>query len=111
MEIPFSRWPRGPHIPGLVSEPLDLPHGLAWRWPLAGEDRGVPKLEIDELPGGRLEVRLTHNQQAFAASTIAGLADRLMAAVARAPAHRDERLSRLTGTLYQIPRTVRSSPW
>ncbi|MDN3354202.1 AMP-binding protein [Actinomadura sp. DC4] len=84
VEIPFSRWPGEPHFPGLISEAFALPHGLVWSWPLPGEDRGVPKLELAELPGGRIEGRLTYNRHAFVEDTVGHLADDLKETVARA---------------------------
>jgi acyl-CoA synthetase (AMP-forming)/AMP-acid ligase II len=79
VEIPFSRWPEGPHFPGLISEPYDLPHGLVWSWSLPGEDAGVPKLELTETSGGRLGGRLTYNRHAFDVTTVARLAEQLHA--------------------------------
>ena len=97
VEIPFSRWPGGPHFPGLISEAFALPHGLVWSWPLPGEDRGVPKLELAELPGGLIEGRLTYNRHAFAEDTVGHLADDLEEMAARAVSDRHQRLSQLTG--------------
>jgi acyl-CoA synthetase (AMP-forming)/AMP-acid ligase II len=97
VEIPFSRWPGGPHFPGLISEAFALPHGLVWSWPLPGEDRGVPKLELAELPGGRIEGRLTYNRHAFAEDTVGHLADDLGEMAARAVSDRHQRLSELIG--------------
>jgi hypothetical protein len=97
VEVPFSRWPGGPHFPGLISEAFALPHGLVWSWPLPGEDRGVPKLELAELPGGRIEARLTYNRHAFAEDTVGRLADDLRETAARAVSDRHRRLSELTG--------------
>jgi hypothetical protein len=100
VEIPFSRWPGGPHFPGLISEAYALPHGLVWSWPLPGEDRGVPKLELAELPGGRIEGRLTYNRHAFAEDTVGHLADDLRETAARAVSDRHRRLSELTGASF-----------
>jgi acyl-CoA synthetase (AMP-forming)/AMP-acid ligase II len=97
VEIPFSRWPGAPHFPGLISEAFELPHGLVWTWTLPGEDRGVPKLELAELAGGRIEGRLTYNRHAFAAGTVGRLADELMTAVAGATAQDDPRRSEPIG--------------
>ncbi len=83
VEIPFSRWNGEPHFPGLISEALALPHGLAASWPLPGEDRGVPKLELAELPGGEIEARLTYNRHAFAPDIVGQLADDLRKAAAQ----------------------------
>jgi acyl-CoA synthetase (AMP-forming)/AMP-acid ligase II len=87
VEIPFSRWRGEPHFPGLISEAFALPHGLVWSWPLPGEDRGVPKLELAELPGGEIEARLTYNRHAFTPDIVSQLADdlRKMAAQALSP--------------------------
>ncbi|HEX3784812.1 MAG TPA: AMP-binding protein [Pseudonocardiaceae bacterium] len=98
VEIPFSRWPGGPHIPGLLSEPFALPHGLVWRWPLSNEDRGVPKLELAELPGGAIEGWLTYNDEAFTEDTVGQLVEELLVVLARVDAHRDRSLSELTAT-------------
>ncbi|GAB2820838.1 hypothetical protein GCM10027176_26530 [Actinoallomurus bryophytorum] len=97
VEIPFSRWPGAPHFPGLISEAFELPHGLVWTWTLPGEDRGVPKLELAELAGGRIEGRLTYNRHAFAAGIVGRLADDLMTAVAHATAQDDPDRSEPTG--------------
>lgn len=84
VEIPFTRWAGPPHIPGLTSEAFALPHGLAWRWSLPGEDRGVPKLELAELPSGEIEAHLTYNSHAFAPDVVGRLADDLRKAAAQA---------------------------
>ena len=99
VEIPFSRWPGRLHFPGLISEAFALPHGLVWTWPLPGEDRGVPKLELAELPGDRIEARLTYNRHAFTEDTVGHLADDLMEAAARAVSDPHLRLSELTARL------------
>lgn len=84
VEIPFSRWAGEPHIPGLICEALALPHGLVWSWPLPGEDRGVPKLELAELPSGEIEAHLTYNRHAFTPDVVSRLADDLWKTAARA---------------------------
>lgn len=97
VEIPFSPWAGAPHFPGLISEAYELPHGLVWTWTLPGEDRGVPKLELAELAGGRIEGRLTYNRHAFAAGTVGRLATDLMTVVAHATAQDDPRRSQPIG--------------
>jgi hypothetical protein len=57
----------------------------------------VPKLELAELPGGRIEGRLTYNEHAFAEDTVGHLADDLMELAAGATFHRHQRLSEWTG--------------
>lgn len=97
VEIPFNRRPGEPHFPGLLSEPLDLPHGLVWHWPLPGPDRGVPKLELTELPDDAIEGRLTYNREAFAGETVRHLLGELLATVEGLRADHDRPLSEPTG--------------
>jgi acyl-coenzyme A synthetase/AMP-(fatty) acid ligase len=79
VEIPFARHSGRTHLPGLFSREHALPPGLVWRWPLAGPDYRVPKLELTEDDNGVLRGLITYNRNALDPAVVQGLADELRA--------------------------------
>jgi non-ribosomal peptide synthetase component F len=69
-------WGGQAHLPGLVSEQLDLPRALEADWPTPDgqPDLQAPELAVVEQPDGRLKAWLLWNDYAFDRSTLDGLA-------------------------------------
>jgi acyl-CoA synthetase (AMP-forming)/AMP-acid ligase II len=76
--VRFESWGRPPHLPGLVSEPFDVPAGPNMRWPLAPGDADLypPELLVSEAEDGSLKAVLIYNTLAYKATDIDALAAR-----------------------------------
>jgi non-ribosomal peptide synthetase component F len=76
----YESWERPAHIPGLLSEPFDLPRELSFDWPLPdGEtDIGVPELALGEQEDGSITGWLVFNRLAFDRPAVEPLAAALL---------------------------------
>lgn len=76
--VRFESWGRPPHLPGLVSEPFDVPAGPNMRWPLAPGDADLhpPELLVSEAEDGALKAVLIYNTLAYSDADIDDLAAR-----------------------------------
>lgn len=74
-------WGGQAHLPGLESEPFDLPRALDADWPTPGgePDLQSPELAVVEHPDGSLAGHLLYNHHAFPPSTMDELAARVAA--------------------------------
>ncbi|WP_196279359.1 AMP-binding protein [Catellatospora vulcania] len=72
-------WGGQAHLPGLESEPFELPRALDADWPTPGglPDLQAPELAVVEHPDGRLVAHLLWNHHAFARSEMDILAGRV----------------------------------
>jgi non-ribosomal peptide synthetase component F len=77
----FESWGGAPGIPGLESEPFELPRELMFDWPLPpGEtDLSAPELALTEQPDGALTGWLVYNHRSFERTGIERLAGLFLA--------------------------------
>lgn len=73
--VRYESWAGPAHLPGLESEPFELPHETAAEeWHIEGGDLTVPELALSEQPDGSLAGWLVYNVYAFERATIERLA-------------------------------------